>query len=72
MPCKAQGNKRARGTGGKDARAPCIARPSLSLRAIRLIPALRHGGFTAEMKAIRKEIIALARIVRETMAAIEG
>ena len=33
--------------------------------------ALKHGGFTAETMALRKEIAALARVARETMAAIE-
>ena len=33
--------------------------------------ALKHGDFTAEALALRKEISALARMARETMAAIE-
>jgi uncharacterized protein YjcR len=33
--------------------------------------ALKHGGFTAETMALKKEIAALARMARETMAAIE-
>jgi uncharacterized protein YjcR len=33
--------------------------------------ALKHGGFTAEAMALKKEIAALARMARETMAAIE-
>jgi uncharacterized protein YjcR len=33
--------------------------------------ALKHGGFTAEMIALRKEIISLARLARETMAVVE-
>ncbi len=33
--------------------------------------ALKHGSFTAETIALRKEIQALARLARETMAAIE-
>ena len=34
--------------------------------------ALRHGGFTAETLALKREIQALARMARETMAAIEA
>ena len=33
--------------------------------------ALKHGDFTAETLAFKKEIAALARMARETMAAIE-
>ena len=33
--------------------------------------ALKHGGFKAEMLALRKEVQALARLARETMGAIE-
>jgi uncharacterized protein YjcR len=33
--------------------------------------ALKHGDFTAEAMALKKEIAALARLARETMAAIE-
>ena len=33
--------------------------------------ALKHGGFAAETLALKKEIAALARMARETMAAIE-
>jgi uncharacterized protein YjcR len=33
--------------------------------------ALKHGGFTAETRALKGEIQALARIARETMATIE-
>jgi uncharacterized protein YjcR len=33
--------------------------------------ALKHGGSTAEAMALKKEIAALARLARETMAAIE-
>ncbi len=33
--------------------------------------ALKHGGFTAETIALRKEIAALGRMARETMAEIE-
>ena len=33
--------------------------------------ALKHGGFTAEMIAVRKEIVALARAARETIAALD-
>ena len=33
--------------------------------------ALKHGNFTAESLALRKEVQALARLARETMAAIE-
>jgi len=33
--------------------------------------ALKHGGFTAKAMALRKEVAALARMARETMAAIE-
>ena len=33
--------------------------------------ALKHGGFTAETIALKREIQALARMARETMAAIE-
>ena len=33
--------------------------------------ALKHGGFTAETLALRKEVQALARMARETMAVIE-
>jgi hypothetical protein len=33
--------------------------------------ALRHGGFTGEAMALRKEIAALGRMARETMARIE-
>ena len=33
--------------------------------------ALKHGGFTAETIALRKEIVSLARLARETMAAVE-
>ena len=33
--------------------------------------ALKHSGFTAETVAPRKKIVALARLARETMAAIE-
>ncbi len=33
--------------------------------------ALKHGGFTAETLALRKEVQALAQMARETMAAIE-
>jgi uncharacterized protein YjcR len=33
--------------------------------------ALKHGDFTAETLALKREIQALARIARETMAAIE-
>ena len=34
--------------------------------------ALKHGDFTAKTMALRKEIAALGRVARETMAAIEG
>jgi uncharacterized protein YjcR len=33
--------------------------------------AMKHGGFTAETIALKREIQALARIARETMARIE-
>jgi uncharacterized protein YjcR len=33
--------------------------------------ALKHGSFTAEAMALRKEVAALARMAREMMAAIE-
>ena len=33
--------------------------------------ALKHGGFTAEGLALKRQISALARMARETMAAIE-
>jgi len=33
--------------------------------------ALKHGDFAAETLALRKEVQALARLARETMAAIE-
>jgi uncharacterized protein YjcR len=33
--------------------------------------ALKHGASTAETIALRKEIVALARMARETMAVIE-
>ena len=33
--------------------------------------ALKHGGSTAEAMDLKKEIAALARLARETMAAIE-
>jgi uncharacterized protein YjcR len=33
--------------------------------------ALKHGAFTAEALAFKREIAALARMARETMAAIE-
>ena len=33
--------------------------------------ALKHGGFTAETLAMKREISALARMARETMGAIE-
>ena len=33
--------------------------------------ALKHGDFTAEARALKKEIRALARMARETMGAIE-
>jgi uncharacterized protein YjcR len=33
--------------------------------------ALKHGGFTAETFALKREIQALARLARETMASIE-
>ncbi len=33
--------------------------------------ALKHGDFAAETLALRKEVQALARMARETMAAIE-
>ncbi len=33
--------------------------------------ALKHGDFTAETLALRREIQALARMARETMAAME-
>jgi uncharacterized protein YjcR len=33
--------------------------------------ALKHGDFTAETLALKREIHALARMARETMAAIE-
>ena len=33
--------------------------------------ALKHGGFTAETLALRKEVHALAEMARETTAAIE-
>ena len=33
--------------------------------------ALKHGGFTAETLALRREGLALARMARETMGAIE-
>jgi hypothetical protein len=33
--------------------------------------ALKHGGFTTETVALRKEIAALDRLARETMAAID-
>ena len=33
--------------------------------------AMKHGGFTAETLALKREIQALARMARETMAAIE-
>jgi uncharacterized protein YjcR len=33
--------------------------------------ALKHGGFTAETIALKREIQALARMARETMAAIK-
>ena len=34
--------------------------------------ALKHGGFSAETIALKREISALARLARETMAAIEA
>jgi uncharacterized protein YjcR len=33
--------------------------------------ALKHGGFTAEGLALRRQISAFARMARETMGAIE-
>jgi hypothetical protein len=33
--------------------------------------ALKHGGFTAETLALKRQISALARMAREAMAAIE-
>jgi uncharacterized protein YjcR len=33
--------------------------------------ALKHGGFTAETRALKREIQALARMARETLAAME-
>jgi len=33
--------------------------------------ALKHGGFTAETLALKREIQALAQLARETVAAIE-
>jgi len=33
--------------------------------------ALKHGGFTAETLALKREIQALAQMAREAMAAIE-
>ena len=33
--------------------------------------AMKHGGFTAEAIALRKEIVALDRLARETLAAME-
>jgi uncharacterized protein YjcR len=33
--------------------------------------ALKHGDFTAETLAVKKQVHALARMARETMAAIE-
>jgi uncharacterized protein YjcR len=33
--------------------------------------AMKHGGFTAETIALKREIQALARMARETVAAIE-
>jgi uncharacterized protein YjcR len=33
--------------------------------------ALKHGDFTAEAMALKKEIAALARMARETVAGIE-
>ena len=33
--------------------------------------AMKHGGFTAETLALKKQISALARMARETMGAIE-
>ena len=33
--------------------------------------ALKHGGFTAETLALKRQISALARIARETIAGIE-
>ena len=33
--------------------------------------ALKHGGFTAEALVLKREIQALARMARETIAAIE-
>ena len=32
---------------------------------------MKHGGFTAEAIALRKEIVALDRLARETLAAME-
>jgi uncharacterized protein YjcR len=33
--------------------------------------ALKHGDFTTEATALRREVFALARMARETIAAIE-
>jgi uncharacterized protein YjcR len=33
--------------------------------------ALKHGGFTAETIALRNEIVALARMARDTLEAME-
>ena len=33
--------------------------------------ALKHGGYSAETRALKREIQGLARMVRETLAAIE-
>jgi uncharacterized protein YjcR len=33
--------------------------------------AMKHGGFTAEAIALRKQIFALARMARETLGAIK-
>ena len=33
--------------------------------------AVKHGEFTAEMRALKREIAALTRMTRATMAAIE-
>jgi uncharacterized protein YjcR len=64
---------------GLQCRAPAVRGSSRSCRmhgALGGAPkgnrnALKHGGFTAETLALKREIQALARLVHGTMAAIE-
>jgi hypothetical protein len=54
---------------GYSASAGCTGPPARLLEGNRNV--LKRGEFTAEAMALRREVFALARMARETLAAIE-